>query len=607
MRAHAATLTLIALALTCLAPLARAQSDTTITASLGAETAAIGEGVTLTISVEGGAGAEPPEFPPIEGAEIVYRGESSRSSFVQGLSGRPRISQTTSFNYQVTPMRAGRLVIPSVTVVVDGEPLRTSALELSVTRPRDSDAAPVTLEVSERRPFVGEPFVVRFRWVYPNRLVKNGQITGEALSERVRILGTIDPRPPGTPARNQRFTEARLFGADAVGTVESFRRGTEIYTAVTIEMHAVAREPGAHAIGPVELAFDEVTGVVRDWPFDQERTERRIARSSSITINARPLPEGDAPPGFAGVVGRVALTAGVDTDRVGVGDPITLRLEIRADEPLGRIEPPDLADDPAFSGRFRVDSEGWSPAGTRLGVRAYETVIRAVDGEVDTVPPIRIPYFDTDAGAYRVAATEPIPLEVAARRRVTAADAEIARDPTRSDETVAARARTALERAEGGAPAPVVSDAVLRERAFTLTQALSSPGAIAVLAGGPACVLAAAGLALARDRRDPTLIRRRRALREAHRRSRRSPDGQAEGARTLLAAHARADAASITAEDARRLLGDDDDTRPVVHALERAEAERFGGRDAVPPVDARDLRRAMARAHARLMREETSR
>jgi hypothetical protein len=87
------------------------------------------------------------------------------------------------------------------------------------------------------------------------------------------------------------------------------------------------------------------------------------------------------------------------------------------------VELPALAKDPAIDQDFKIPEE--IAAGVVRGtVKQFTQTLRPKNAEVKAVPPIKIPYFNPDAGRYEIAQSKPIALTVKTARVLTSADVE---------------------------------------------------------------------------------------------------------------------------------------------------------------------------------------
>src|SRR5437762_364678 len=156
------------------AQLAYADSPS-VTAVLNSSDAAVGETVHLEIRVAGARGADAPENIMVDGLEIRRTGTSQRIEM-----NNLNLTSSVIYDYTVMPLRAGRFTIPSQTIRVGNNSLRTPALTLNVAdapgrssgaRPgRDAGAASATnlvfaeLVVPSKTAYVVRLFLFRFEW-----------------------------------------------------------------------------------------------------------------------------------------------------------------------------------------------------------------------------------------------------------------------------------------------------------------------------------------------------------------------------------------------------------------------------------------------------------
>ena len=278
-------------------------------------------------------------------------------------------------------------------------------------------------------------------------------------------------------------------------------------------------------------------------------------RVAPVELDVRPLPDAGRPAGFAGVVGPLFLHLVVTPERVALGESVRIALMARGAGNLWLLDPP--LTDAALPGTdvFARAPELALERGHGLFVRqhfAYDVVPRTAGRLV--IPPLRVDYFDPEAGVYRQAATQEVQVMVEERAAAAASSP---------------RAATKAVRAEPDG------------------SSLALPGAI-----GAACALAgaAAWWRLRRREDDPAA----RALAEASR-SRAAGDATAELAaqsRALRAALARhiPDALALDAEElaARAAQPAARDAAALLASLERA---RF--RPGVAPPAAAEIERAV--------------
>ena len=486
------------------APTASAQAAVTL--DVDVTEAYVNEPFVVTIRVENFEACDPPVFPQMPTCTVRQREGGMDSQYTSIINGRMTVSRTRSYQYELTPRKAGQLVIAPVQVTVDGRKLQTEAVRLAV---RASDAAAlfgVEISCDRERVYVGQRVrVVMTIWVKPAR------VDGRSLGQR-DMMAQINAIEFGPFPRDKVNTDSRVV-EDADGkkqTQYTYQTWTDI----------VPDRPGRLAFDEVEVGMQYPVQFSRDifGRVQVARVRNLRARPEVTDIEVMPLPTNGRPANFTGAVGTYDINVIAEPSAVRVGDPIQLAVEIRGDGPLESLPPPDLAADPRLSATFRVPRE--ELAGQVIGSRKrFTQVIRAENADVEEIPSIEYPYFDPDRGLYAVALSAPVPIRVSPAPELDAnALAEIAGTPSTPD-------RPDLRVLDG------LRGNETREVELLRGSAAVSPTALAwATFTPPACFVLAWIVAVYAHTGGPIRQRRQRALRQARRRldqARRSPPREA--------------------------------------------------------------------------------
>lgn len=566
--------------------------DTSLRASLSADEVYAGDQVQLSIEVVNGSDtlAAPP-VPEIPGCRVTFAGRSSstqmRSDFRNGR--RVTTNETTvSFRYLIMPTRVGEFVVPPVSIITDdGRTLRTAPTSFRAVRTPRSDSASLELEVDADRAFVGQPVQLRLRLVLPAanvRGVEFGQLDTGSMAE---LKSPPDPRRGGR--LGVEFVEFTLWGEPAIGVLGSAvgPEGTPRRT-LTVDRLVLPTTAGTLRLGPTTAFFDEAVGTRQGRGFfmrDQTVYERRQVSAEPVSIDVEALPP--APTGSVPIVGPIELSASLTSSQLGIGDPATLTVRVTGDEPLDRVELPDLSKDADLADRFRFDGAGWKLTESSPGQRQYELAFRVASPEVTSIGPVEIVQFDPEAGTYSIASTGTLPIDLRRTRVVTADDALT---------SAGATSRRDPLNVVGGGPIANHADIGRQTDSTPLSVLGTAPGLIAATAPP---LFAAACLALARrqHRSDTRATRRARALRHARHRLR-CGASQGDVARVFVAEALDVSPSSITADDARR-LGPRAACRlsPLIEAVEARRVAGGTGSPHTPPSsrDMLDMLRAIAK------------
>lgn len=185
------------------------------------------------------------------------------------------------------------------------------------------------------------------------------------------------------------------------------------YTVVVTDIVLHPTRDGIVTIQPSVLIIPE--SVFSDRPRLELATE-------ALTVNIQPLPT-DPPPGFSGAVGRLEMQVAVDTQTVGLGQPVLLRVRVSGIGNLDLIAPPDITipdgwrSYPNPSNTSTVTTQGadanGSPAGAQIsGVRTFEWRLIPERAGSHTFAAIEFSYFDPEDAAYRTQSTQPFTIDV---------------------------------------------------------------------------------------------------------------------------------------------------------------------------------------------------
>ncbi len=568
MRTRVYWLTAIALAL-CPAVAALAQSEAPrVTLELDSSDFRVGEGAGLDLTIHEFQTAEAPDVPQSSELNIIQLGAAREATYAASVNGRVTSTHQRTYSFEVVPQRTGDITIPSFSVRVDGQVIRTEPRTIRV-QPSDADEVFwVEVSCARKRLFVGQRATLKLTiFVRPPSV--GGNVYDVNMVWRMLQLFQIEPFQ-ARQGQVEGGTANRARGRSAASRYYTYTFTTEFSP----------DRPGT-------LAFDNIDVGIQ---YPRGRSSRRLrARPEVEPIEIVPLPTQDRPAGFAGAVGVFGIDVAAKPTSVRVGDPIELTIDIYGDGDVGSLPPPKLSADAALARAFRLPED--IPAGELAGrKRRFTTVIRAQRSDVTAIPPIEYPYFDPDTEAYRVARSKPIPLTVQATESLDAADLAHVASPAADD--------SAPLRALDGLRGNETSESLLLASAWRVT-----PTQLVLAAGAPPaafCLLWGVGALMQRSRTSPQR-HRAAALRKA-RRAIESARGQSPadaaarisaGLRDYLAERTAQPAASFAGREAvERLRGAGasvDVLDRVARLLDACDAVSFGGSAAT--VDLTELAR----------------
>jgi hypothetical protein len=378
-----------------------------IEATLGRPQIEVGQSVYLQVEVttEGQAISDP-RFIGLEGVEVSSRGTSSGMSVEVSGSGSVRRSSKT-FTYVLTPRVAGEHEI-QIEVEIAGQAYRPATaptllatgegFEPELEHDKAGDAPPspdaeviVWPVVDKATAYVGEQIIYELQ-----------------IWERARGNLTIAAAP----------TFKDFWSEDLQSAQQQQRRTPEqrLVGGVPYRMHQTMRralfpqKAGTLTIGGPEVQLQELNG-----PFFGRSGPPQTFMGRGLAIEVRPLPAAGQPKDFRpNSVGQFRINAEVDRAQVRQGEAVRLSLRISGTGNIALIE---LPEPPKLEGLRSYEPKPETPKfelgkDKLRGSRVYTMLVIADQAGALEIPAFELPYFDPEAGEYRVAKSKPLKLEV---------------------------------------------------------------------------------------------------------------------------------------------------------------------------------------------------
>lgn len=307
--------------------------------------------------------------------EDFYVGQSSQLSNTMIINGE--ISRSRTWTYQLMARRTGELEIPSVAVGSErSEPLRITVREPANAPPGEADVF-ITSEVDYAESYVQAQVLYRIK-VY------------RAVPTRQPALR--DPEFGGAEVLIEVAGEERSYDALLNGRT---------YNVVERVYAVFPQESGEVTISPARFE----ARVLRDGRI----TGRKVFESEAQSIRVLPIPE--PPADFPDAAWLPAKDLQLrdnwsrQPDDLKAGEPITRVITISAlgqlETQIPAIDPPNVNGVNVYPDRPEL-SRQIEPGGIR-GVRKDQYAIIGVDAGEMTLPPLRLPWWDVEAGEWKVA------------------------------------------------------------------------------------------------------------------------------------------------------------------------------------------------------------
>ncbi len=403
------------------ATVAGANDEPVLDARVDRTRVAEGGVITLTLTLEGfSRDATGPDLPDLEGFEVYDAGHGTNITLING-----RLSQSTSYTYQLVARRAGQFTLGPIKVSDRGRLYTTEPLTLTVvpastgtgqspsgtppgaspgarTAPSgasDDDGLFAELVVDKEDAYVDEQILLRF-------------LLYQRVDVRVYELSGFSP--PTTEG----------FWREDLGQQPErrVRRDGDIYTVREVAWAIYPTREGELQIGPGTVTAHLPERSRRLFGGLLNRRQVPIG-SNRLTLRVKPLPEQGRPETFTGSVGRFEIEAAFDSPQAYQGEALALTVTVRGEGHVQTIGAPAW---PEWEGLRVFDSGEAVSVRKRLdgveGEKTFTQVLIPTRTGALSLPPIRFSYFDPRRAAYATVRTPPLELEVGPARQAGASD-----------------------------------------------------------------------------------------------------------------------------------------------------------------------------------------
>jgi len=361
----------------------------TFTATLDRATVAVGESAVLTLNFDGEP-KEIPSPPAIANLQIESQGSSRSMTIVNN-----QVSSTISHTFTLTPLQQGEYTIPALQAEVVVQVLKSEPLKL-VAKPGERLAF-FKLVLPRKEVFVGEVFAIELQ-VYIRQGVANAD----------NILQNFDEFN-GPCLKAEGFSVLRMAHAR--------RRQAQVegntYQVATLVSALSALKTGTLSIGSMDVKFVlQLALSPGRFGFMQYQNRQVALNADPESVTVLNLPRENVPANFNGAVGSYALSVSAGPTNVGIGDPITVRVQISGKGALDALalpEQPAWRDFKTFPPTAKVDLT--DPLGLQ-GSKTFEQVVIPQSADIKALPPVSFSFFDPDQKKYQVASQPALPLVV---------------------------------------------------------------------------------------------------------------------------------------------------------------------------------------------------
>nr|MDU9046351.1 BatD family protein [Candidatus Electrothrix aestuarii] len=415
-------------------------ADVQVTAEINPTSFSEDQAASFVLTVSGARSAEP-EMPRTEGLHIVYQGQSSQTSWVNG-----EVSSAISYNFLVQAEKPGKFTIPPVNVTIKGETYTTESVQCTVlptqnaggqirgnsggARGSSSGANPNIVEIKDigfmrivpetKRMYSGQvvPFILKayFRAGQRVTLKSAPRLSGEDF-----LLQSLDEEP----IQQQEHVKGKLYTSLTwKGTLSAVKEGS---FPLTVEMDAEVLVRSRS-----RLRGSPFGSSLLDDPFFADilgnYSRRNITVSSpENTVTVLDLPTENRPADFSGAIGTFSLNVAASPLDGKIGDPITMKMQLDGSGNFALVQAPTLSDEQGW--KTYPASGSVKDLGGGKGEKTFEQALIPTDQSLNSIPPVRFSYFDPKIEEYVTLNSDPIFLHLQKADNVSAAPVDAQSTP----------------------------------------------------------------------------------------------------------------------------------------------------------------------------------
>ncbi len=361
------------------------------------------------------------------------------------------ISSSVTTVYQVQAAKPGSYTIPSLSLTVDGQQLRTNPISFEVT------AAPATVPSSpqdqsqKRTSSSGESGQMAFLRVSS---VKDKSYLGELLPLEIKAYfrqgiqarlqsqprlngeGFVLTLPASEPVQHEENIDNIAYSVLTwPASISAIKGGTHTLN-ITLDASLFPPVPRRqrHSATPGDPFFDNnLQEMMADLFNQQQLQEKKITLASKeMSLESLPLPETGKPEDFSGAIGNFELQVQAAPATIGPGDPVTLTMTVSGVGNFDHIEAPVLSQPQEW--KTYAPSLKFTPGQfVGQGHTIFEQIIVARKGADKTdgnpseqsgethkemqafIPAFSFSFFDPEKKEYQTVRSQPIPIHLTAQ------------------------------------------------------------------------------------------------------------------------------------------------------------------------------------------------
>ncbi len=353
--------------------------------------------ITFTLNKQGGDNFTPPNFKDFK----VLAGPMQSTSF-SSFNGKKSFEM--AYSYTLEPKNKGLITIPSASIELDGNIVKSNTVKITVTNaveiPKDpndpkyiaSQNIHLIAEVSNSTPYVGESISVVYK-IYVD----------------VNKVNVRDYRETESPSFNGFWNQN--IEINQSDTRESNFQGRTHRYQVLRKFVLIPQKSGKLTISPLEMEIGAGIPIGRRDLFGNmiTRNFNFVATTGERTVDVKPLPLENKPIDFTGAVGNFDFRVSSNKNQLKANEAAQIKVEVSGKGNLKMVELPKIE---TPTGLEKYEPEHKENIRTSLGgftgsVYDQYTVVPQFRGKYK-VPPTTFSYFSLKDNTYKTITSDAI-------------------------------------------------------------------------------------------------------------------------------------------------------------------------------------------------------
>lgn len=409
-----------------------------------------GESIVYRVTLNHVDNPTAPELDGFDAFRIESLGEQSMNSQqVTIINGRRSeiIRRGRQYNYRLTPLTSGTVLIPAPTAVVDGKTLTGREVAVEVIPPQQQSIVLLEMSVDRESVYPMQPFTVSLKMLVrelPGELSSRDPLSVQPSPPKLQAAWLDDDGIPNGLKVRESWREIlepivsrggrgvqinnigsqsafSLFGREATTFMprkQSVKRTHEDGEVISYVEYTLQRTLIPERIGRYDLGNTTVKGTfATDIRNGRLAGEDVFAVSESISIEVKDVPLENRPDSYIGAVGVFEVSSQLVPEQASVGDPMTLTVSLTGTGTLLDARAPRV--DQLLQPGFRTYE---ATEETTEDAKRFTYSLRPLTTEVSAVPAIPVSWFDVEREQYVTAQTNPIPVVISSAEHLAAAD-----------------------------------------------------------------------------------------------------------------------------------------------------------------------------------------